>query len=172
MDLLSRFVTLCSDQSPRAAATVKYFLAILDGEAVIPGGIKLLMADLDCDGFVHHLIDDAHFPGADPFVSTEGVRPVEIDLDVWADKQATPLLAAMGLQPVRPDKGIKWAAENPDAQRSNQLVISGQRSHVGAQLIVLDESDGLREADLCSVHKMFARGARILAEPKTVAAGT
>lgn len=168
---LSRIASLLADTSPKAVATVKYILAILDGKVTIPGGITMLMTELACDGYVNPEIDDAHFPGADAFVFTTGVRPVEIDMDVWTDSEAIAYLAAMKppMQPVNPDKGIKWAAENPDAQRKNPLVILGQKCRYSGGcvcVLVLSEYDGERRAYLDVVRLGFDRDYRVLAEPK------
>ena len=177
MSLLARFSSLLADTSPKAVATAKYIEAILDGKVVIPGGITMLMAELACDGYVNPEIDDGRFPGADPFVSSEGVVPVEIDMDVWDDPKAIAYLADMKppMQPVNPDKGIKWAAENPDAQRKSPLVILGQkccRSDGRVCVLVLREVGGKRYADLDGVQNRFYRCYRVLAELKELAPGT
>lgn len=175
--LISRISALSNDTSPKAVATINYILAILDGKVAIPGGIKMLMAELACNGYVNPEIDDAHFPGADPFVSIEGVVPVEIDLDSWNDAEATAYLASLTppMQPVNPDKGLKWAAKNPDAQRKNPLVISGQKCrHSGGYdcFLVLGENGRERRAFLNDVQSRFNRSYRVLAEPKEAAPGT
>jgi hypothetical protein len=165
---LSRITSLLADTSPKAVATVKYILAILDGKVTIPGGITLLLVELACDGYVNPEIDDAHFPGADAFVSTTGVRPVDIGMD-WTDPEALAKLDSMGLQPVMPDKGIKWASENKDAQRKNPLVILGQKCRLSGGsvcVLVLRECGGERCARLSAVQSRFYRGCLVLAEPK------
>lgn len=173
MDLLSRGIAaLLALKCVKAA--IKYFtVAGRDGNETIPDGIAILMRGLACDGFVHPDIDDDHFPGADPFVSTKGVRPVEIDMNVWSDSEAAAFLAAMvpPMQFVGPAKGIKWAADNPGAQRKNPLVISGQkcRSDEEVCVIMLFEHDGARRAGLSVVRHGFLRSCLVLAEPKQVA---
>jgi hypothetical protein len=174
--LLARISALIADTSPKAVATTRYIQAILDGKVTIPGGIKSLMAELACDGYVNPEIDDAHFPGADAFVSIQGVVLVEIYMDVWTDPQAIEFLANLKppMQPVMPDKGIKWAAANPDAQRKNPLVILGQKcrdSGGNVCVLVLHGSYRERYARLtpwCG----FSRHSRVLAEPKKLVPGT
>ncbi len=165
---LSRITSLLADKSPKAVATVKYILAILDDKVTIPGGITMLMTELACDGYVNPEIDDVRFPGADAFVSTTGVRPVDIGMD-WTDPGALAKLDSMGLQPVMPDKGIKWASENKDAQRKNPLVILGQKcrgSGGSVCVLVLGGSGGERNAYLRDVQSRFFRYCLVLAEPK------
>jgi len=160
--LISRITALLDDQSPKAVVTIKYILAILDGKVVIPGGIKLLMAELECDGYVDPKIDDIRFPRADAFVSSESVRPVDIGKD-WNEADALAFLAAMEppMQPVMPDKGIKWASENKEAQRKNPLVILGQKCrYSGGRECFLVLSGDVRK------RSAFARYYLVLAEPK------
>lgn len=174
--ILSRITALIDDTSPKAVATIRYIQAILDGEVVIPGGIEMLMAELAYDGYVNSEIDDEHFPGADPFVSIDGVIPVDIGKD-WTDSEAIAFLAAMTppMQPVKPDKGIKWTSRNKEAQRKNPLVILGQkcrRSDGGVCVLVLFEYGRERHARLCDVQSRFDRRCLVLAEPKEAALGT
>ena len=171
---LSRITALLADTSPKAVATIKYILAILDGKVTIPGGIKTLMAELACDGYINPEIDDIRFPGADAFVSSDGVRPVDIGQD-WVEADALAFLDSQGLKPVNPAKGLKWASEHKDAQRENPLVIIGQkcRSSDGHDcFLVLYECDRERLAFLCGVQCRFYRYCHVLAEPKEAALGT
>jgi len=165
-----RIAALLISGGRQGRRTLRYIQAILDGETVIPGGIAQLMAELDCDGDTAPEIDDKHFPGADPFVSTEGIVAVDIALEAWSITMATDFLAAMvpPMEPAMPDEGIKWAAKNPDAQRVNSLVISGRIVNVGDELciIVLIGNAYQREAFLYSKHNKFMRSCRILAKPK------
>ena len=176
MNLSSRIAALELDGSPKAIATLRYIQAILDGEVVIPGGIAMLMKELACDGYVNSEIDDAHFPGADPFVSIEGVVEVDVPMDSWNDAEAAAYLDTMvpPMKPIMPDKGIKYAAKNPDAQRKHPLIISGQkcRYSVGdVYVLVLDESGRERRANLSDVQNRFSRHCRVLAELKEAAPG-
>lgn len=171
MNLSSRISALLADNSPKAVATLRYIEAILDGKVIVPGGITMLMAELACDGYVNPEIDDERFPGADPFVSSEGVVPVEIDMDYWTDPEAVVYLANLNppMQPVNPDKGIKWASENKNAQRENPLVILGQKCRNSGDdvcVIVLSGDGGERRAYLDGVQGGFDRLCRVLAELK------
>lgn len=175
--LPSRIAALLPDGSPKAVATLRHIQAILEGEVVIPGGIAMLMAELGCDGYVSPEIDDANFPGADPFVSIEGVVEIDIPMDSWDDTEAAAYLDAMvpPMKPVMPDKGIKYGAKNPDAQREHPLVISGQKcrcSDGNVCVLVLDENGRERRADLDDVQCRFDRSFRVLAELKETAPGT
>lgn len=175
MYLLFRIAALLFDKSPRAVAITKHLLEILDGKAVIPGGIAVLIRQLACDGDVSHEICDALFPGADAFVSTEGVVAVDIGRD-WTVPEAITHLNTMvpPMEPVMPDEGIKHAAENPGAQRNNPLAIIGQqcRNSVGrACVIVLDTDERGRSAYLFRVQDRLVRRCLVLAKPKAVAPG-
>ncbi len=166
--LIAQIVNLIGDPSPRAIATMRYIKAILDGEVVIPGGMKSLLAELACDGRVNREIDDAHFPGADAFVSCVGVRPVDIGMD-WLEADVFKVLDARGLKPTNPDKGLKWASKNKDVQRRNPLIIMGQKCIDGDGAlccIVLGQSVQRRRADLYMMLGRFERKYLVLAEPK------
>lgn len=174
--LPSRIAALELEGSPKAIAIIKYFTDVLDGKAVIPGGIKMLIDELACDGGMELEIDDAHFPGADAFVSIEGVVPVEIDMELWYETEATAYLAGLNppMEPAMPHEGIKWAAKNPEAQRANPLVISGQKclnSDCFVSVIVLRADDRGRRAILRPTRFRFERRDHILAKPKKVVSG-
>lgn len=136
--------------------------------------LQMLKAWLNCNGPVNRDIDDAHFPGADASVSTKGVRPVEIPMDDWSITEAIAYLAAMDppMQPVMPDKGIKYAAENPDVQRGNPLAILGQTCRLSARtvcFIVLGGDRRKRYAHLYGVQQRLRRKCLVLAELKPAA---
>lgn len=139
----------------------------------IPGGIKLLMAELACDEYANPEINDERFPGADAFVSSEGVRPVDIGRN-WVEHEALAFLEAMvpPMKPVNPDKGIKWATENPDPQGQYALVIMGQTCRIDGNRCFLVLGVGGRSAYLNSVKFRFDRRCLVLAEPKEKVIGT
>lgn len=165
-----------NDPSPRALAVLDYFRAVLDGVAVIPGGMKILVSRLRCNSFVDPEIDDSHFPGADAYVSAADVRPVEIDPSLRTELQLWQFLEAMDppMQPARTDESLQWAAENPEAQEENNLVILGQKcrdSRGKLCVIVLGGFPGERWARLVDVQSIYglSRGPMILARPKAAA---
>ena len=177
MSLLARITTLPADTSPKAVATARCIEAILDSKVVIPGGIAMLLAELGCDGRVDPEITDANFSGVDPLVSSKGVVPVEINMNVWTDAEATAYLAGLSppMQPVNPDKGIKWASENKEAQRKSPLLILGQKCRFSdgrVCALVLSGDDDERCASLRDVRPGFVRRYRVLAELKELAPGT
>lgn len=168
---------LADGSSLKATATLRYIQAILDGEVVVPGGIAMLMKELACDGYVDPAIDDAHFLGADPFVSIEGVVEVSLPMRNWTEAEAANYLRNQSppMEPVNPDEGIKYAAKHPAAQRAHPLVISGQKCRRGPgssdHILVLSVSANGRRADLLVVESRFDQHHRILAKPKKVASG-
>ena len=177
MDFIARITALHADTRPEAIATIKYFTAVLDGKVTIPGDIAMLMAKLNCDGSVSPEIDDAHFPGADAFVSTEGVVPVEIPMETWTVSEASTYLAGLTppMEPAMPDEGLSWAAKNPHAQWKNPLVISGQKCRFSDRrvcvIVLLLLGSGKRSVRLYDAQGWFGRNGRILAKPKKTASG-
>lgn len=172
--LPDRVAALLADGSPRAIATLRSIQYILDGEVVIPGGIAVLIKELDCDGCVDPGINDANLPGADAFVSSDGVRPVDIGQD-WIEGEALTFLDSLGLKPSNPDRSLKWASERKDAQSNGPLAILGQKCRNSGGFVcvlVLDERVGQRSAFLCGVQDRFRRHRLVLAEPKETAPGT
>ncbi len=124
---LSQINVLLADNSPEAAVKIREIQAILDRKVQVLGGMVRLLAELACNGYVNPNITDANFPGMDPNVSIEGVRPVKIGKN-FTRESAIAVLKAMNppMKPAALDKSIRWCAANPDYQRSHWMVCLAQ----------------------------------------------
>jgi hypothetical protein len=124
----NEILSLLDTQDPAVVAALKAACAELAKIKLSP--FRRLLAELACDGYVHPELlsrGDELFPGADPDAPIKGVRPVDIG-KAFTRSQADAYLASLTppMKFCNPDKGVRWAAANPNAQRRNPLLIMGQ----------------------------------------------
>jgi len=134
--------------------------------------IKRLLEENKFD-WVNNDITNKAFPDADYNCDISTCELVDMPGDYEADEVA-PFLKSKGLKHCTPDKLLKWALKNPDAQRKNPIVAFGQtcrRSDGCVCVLVLLEAGRGRDAYLSDAQSQFDRRYRILAEPKEVALG-
>lgn len=163
-------------QFPRLAALLasgseEASLALLRQIEASLSPMKRILTELACDGFVHPELlsrGDELFPGQDPNADFSRVRPVGLGRN-FTTPEIPGLLDAMGFKEVKPDKGARWAAANPDAQRKNPLLITkqvGLSSDKCEVVLVLREYNCKRRASLLHVAHKWDAGFLVLAEPK------
>lgn len=136
--------------------------------ALAPDPMQQLLAELACDRYVHHHIISAHFPGANPRVSIEGVRLVNVGGGIHIDEaverlgELNPPLKASAL-----DKSIRYAAQHPSIQRTRVMLCAGQSWHRpwGGEfgVIFYGHAEG-RCVGLFDLNKKLFPGYRIFAE--------